>query len=79
MYRSTDGGDSWHALQKGLPGDCYTGILRHAMATDTLEDAGVYFGTIGGQLFYSRDTGEEWYAMPCTLPRILGISVAVLE
>jgi photosystem II stability/assembly factor-like uncharacterized protein len=79
VYRTTDGGDSWHPLRKGLPDNSYTGVMRQAMAADTLEQCGVYFGTSGGQIFYSRDNGEAWHAMPCHLPRILSLSTAMIE
>src|SRR5215472_13615473 len=49
VYRSRSGGDEWEAVTNGLPQrDCYVNVLRDAMAVDTLEDSGVYFGTTGG-------------------------------
>ena len=66
-------------LRKGLPEDCYSGVLRHAMATDTCQSPGLYFGTSGGQLFYSLDGAESWRAIPCSLPRISAVRVAVLD
>ncbi len=78
VCRSTDGGDSWHSLRNGLPDNAYTGVLRQAMAVDSLDDCGVYFGTSGGQIYYSRNTGENWQAMPFLLPRINSVSAAVL-
>ncbi len=80
VYRSQDGGDSWHALTQGFPtGPAYTGVLRNALAVDGLDDLGLYFGTTGGLLFYSRDGGDSWDQMPCILPRIAGVSAVVLE
>ena len=55
VYRTTNAGDSWDPLRKGLPENCYSGVLRHAMAVDNHASAGVYFGTSGGQVFYSID------------------------
>src|SRR3954447_4311354 len=50
VYRSKSGGNEWEALTKGLPQkDCYVNILRDAMAVDSLDKCGVYFGTTGGQ------------------------------
>jgi photosystem II stability/assembly factor-like uncharacterized protein len=79
VYRTADGGDSWHPMRKGLPDNCYVGIMRQAMAVDGLENCGVYFGTSGGQIFYSRNNGEQWQTMPLVLPKILSLSTAVIE
>jgi hypothetical protein len=52
VYRSRAGGNEWEALTKGLPQrDCYENVLRDAMAVDTLDECGVYFGTTGGQVY----------------------------
>ena len=41
---------------KGLPQqDCYVNVLRDAMAVDSLDPCGVYFGTTGGQVYASAD------------------------
>jgi len=80
VYRTENQGDSWEALRNGLPDNCYSGVLRHAMAVDSHEVAGIYFGTSGGQIFYSIDGGDFWQTMPCALPRILAVkAVAVKE
>ena len=53
------GGDEWEALTKGLPqSDCYVNVLRDAMAVDSLDSCGVYFGTTGGQVYGSADAGD---------------------
>ena len=31
--------------------NCYVNVLRDAMAVDTLDDCGIYFGTTGGQVY----------------------------
>ena len=55
VYRSRSGGNEWEALTKGLPQqDCYVNVLRDAMAVDSLDSCGVYFGTTGGQVYASR-------------------------
>ena len=73
VYRSSDAARGWHPLTDGLPANAYTGVMRQAMATDTCEDAGIYFGTTAGDVFYSRDNGDHWDALPGTLPRIASI------
>jgi photosystem II stability/assembly factor-like uncharacterized protein len=60
VYRSRTGGNEWQELGKGLPDkDCYVNVLRDAMAVDTLDQCGVYFGTTGGQVYVSPDSGES--------------------
>ena len=54
VYRSRSGGNEWEALTKGLPQEnCYVNVLRDAMAVDSLDSCGVYFGTTGGQVYAS--------------------------
>ena len=61
VYRSRTGGNEWEALTQGLPQkDCYVNVLRDAMAVDSLEPCGVYFGTTGGQGYASTDSGDSW-------------------
>ena len=63
VYRSRTGGDEWEPLTKGLPQqNCYVNVLRDAMAVDALESCGIYFGTTGGQVYASPDSGETWSA-----------------
>ena len=51
------GGNEWEALTNGLPqSDCYVNVLRDAMAVDSLDSCGVYFGTTGGQVYASADS-----------------------
>ena len=61
VYRSRTGGNEWEALTNGLPqSDCYVNVLRDAMAVDSLDPCGVYFGTTGGQVYASADAGDTW-------------------
>lgn len=79
IYRSRDGGDSWTRLCTGLPQEgAYMGVLREAMAVDSLERAGLYFGTSTGQLFISSDEGESWDLGASFLPPISSVEVAVV-
>jgi len=80
VYRTRNGGDSWQPLRQGLPQvPTYAGVLRSAMDVDGLESCGVYFGTSGGQIFYSRDVGDTWDEMPCLLPRISSVTAALFD
>ena len=69
VYRSRTGGNEWEALTKGLPqSDCYVNVLRDAMAVDSLDPCGVYFGTTGGQVYASADAGDSWAPIVRDLP-----------
>ncbi len=76
MFRSRDGGDSWEPLSNGLPQQrAYMGVLRGALDVDHLDPCGVYVGTTAGTVYASRDAGDSWTELPCTLPRVLSVSV----
>ena len=80
VFRSRTGGNEWEALTKGLPqSDCYVNVLREAMAVDTMEDCGVYFGTTGGQIYATADSGDSWNAIVRDLPAVLSVEVQVLK
>ena len=79
VYRSRSGGNEWEALSKGLPErDCYVNVLRDAMAVDSLDSCGVYFGTTGGQVYASSDAGNSWAAIVRDLPAVLSVEVQTL-
>jgi hypothetical protein len=79
VYRSRTGGDEWEPLTKGLPQEhCYVNILRDAMAVDTLDDCGIYFGTTGGQVYGSADGGDSWAPIVRDLPAVLSVEAQVL-
>ncbi|MGA2722517.1 MAG: sialidase family protein [Bryobacteraceae bacterium] len=79
VYRSRTGGNEWEALTQGLPqSDCYVNVLRDAMAVDSLDSCGVYFGTTGGQVYASPDSGDHWSAIVRDLPPVLSVEVQTL-
>ena len=79
VYRSRAGGDEWEPLTKGLPqSNCYVNVLRDAMATDSLDSCGVYFGTSGGQVYASADAGDSWAPIVRDLPAVLSVEVQTL-
>lgn len=80
VYRSRTGGNEWEGLTKGLPQkDCYVNVLRDAMAVDTLDPCGVYFGTTGGQVYGSADDGDSWTPIVRDLPPVLSVEVQTLS
>jgi photosystem II stability/assembly factor-like uncharacterized protein len=79
VYRSKTGGNEWEALTKGLPQkDCYVNVLRDAMAVDSLDKCGIYFGTTGGQVYCSADAGNSWNPIVRDLPAVLSVEVQTL-
>jgi hypothetical protein len=79
VYRSRTGGGEWEPLTEGLPQkDCYVNVLRDAMAVDTLQPCGVYFGTTGGQVYGSADSGQRWEPIVRDLPPVLSVEVQTL-
>jgi BNR/Asp-box repeat len=79
VFRSRSGGNEWEALTKGLPQEnCYVNVLRDAMAVDSLDSCGIYFGTTGGQVYCSPDAGDNWTPMVRDLPSVLSVEVQTL-
>jgi photosystem II stability/assembly factor-like uncharacterized protein len=79
VYRSKSGGNEWEPLTKGLPQkDCYVNVLRDAMAVDSLDDCGIYFGTTGGQVYCSPDGGNTWNTIVHDLPAVYSVEVQTL-
>ncbi len=79
VYRSKSGGNEWEALTRGLPqSDCYVNVLRDAMAVDSLDKCGVYFGTTGGQVYGSSDSGDNWKPIVRDLPAVLSVEAQTL-
>ena len=79
VYRSRTGGNEWEALTRGLPQqDCYVNVLRDAMAVDSLDECGVYFGTTGGQVYVSADAGDNWMPIVRDLPSVVSVEVQTL-
>jgi hypothetical protein len=79
VYRSRTGGDEWEECSQGLPqSHCYVNVLRDAMAVDSLDGCGVYFGTTGGQVYASADSGDSWVPIVRDLPPVLSVEVQTL-
>jgi serine/threonine protein kinase len=79
VYRTRNGGKSWEALARGLPQNgAHETVLRDAMTTDSLEPAGIYFGTRTGQLYGSADEGKTWKKLLEGLPPITCVKSALV-
>ena len=59
IHKSTDGGQSWKAMNAGL-----SNLNIRALAISPLDSNTLYTGTNGSGLFRSRDGGESWEAVP---------------
>jgi hypothetical protein len=80
VYRTRNACGSWEALTRGLPQKgAYETVLRDAMSCDSLDPAGIYFGTRSGKLYASRDEGTGWKKILDGLPQILCVKAAVIE
>jgi len=79
IYRTRNGGASWEPLMRGLPQKrAYETVLRDAMAADTLDPHGLYFGTRSGHLYGSADEGKNWIRIMEGLPAVLSVRAAVI-
>jgi hypothetical protein len=66
-------------LTNGLPqNDCYVNVLRDTMAVDTLDSCGIYFGTTGGQVYASADSGNMWQSIVRDLPAVVSVKMQAL-
>ena len=74
VYRTRNAGKRWDAMTRGLPQKgAYETVLRDAMAVDSLDPVGVYFGTRNGKLFSSADEGKRWSELADGLPPIVSV------
>jgi photosystem II stability/assembly factor-like uncharacterized protein len=74
VARTTDGGESWQELRRGLPQEhAYDVVYRHALGNrgDVLA-----FGSTTGNLYVSGDRGESWESVANNLPPIYSVRVA---
>ena len=77
VWRSKNSGESWQRITAGLPAKAHVVVLREAMVADNLSPAGLYAGTDTGQLFYSRDDGDNWEILADFLPPIQSLEIAM--
>jgi photosystem II stability/assembly factor-like uncharacterized protein len=79
VYRTRNAGDSWEALESGLPQkDAYETVVRDAMSADSHDPAGIYFGTRSGKLFASADGGDSWTRVADSLPPVVCVRAVVV-
>jgi photosystem II stability/assembly factor-like uncharacterized protein len=79
VYRTRNAGGSWEPLMRGLPQKgAYETVLRDALAADSLDPHGLYFGTRSGQLYGSADEGKTWERILEGLPAVVCVKSAVI-
>jgi hypothetical protein len=78
-YVTRDCGASWERQDDGLPQEqAWFTVKRQALATDTLDPAGVYFGTTSGEVWGSFDEGRRWHCLCLHLPHIYSVETALV-
>ncbi|HYN79584.1 MAG TPA: glycosyl hydrolase [Lamprocystis sp. (in: g-proteobacteria)] len=79
VYVSRNGGKGWRRLDQGLPErQAWWTVKRQAMSADTMDPVGLYFGTTSGELWMSRDEGDDWACIARHLPEIYAVEAAEL-
>src|SRR4051812_10518210 len=80
VYRTRNKGKAWEPLTKGLAQkNAFETVLRDAMASDTFDPAGIYFGTRTGKLFGSANEGGAWQVIVEGLPPITCVRAAMVD
>jgi photosystem II stability/assembly factor-like uncharacterized protein len=74
VYVTRDGGQSWQCCNRGLPErQAWYTVLRQSMTLDSMDPVGLYFGATCGEIWGSRDEGEEWSCLASHLPFVLAL------
>ena len=80
VFATRNGGKTWQRLAAGLPKrEAWWTVKRQAMAADTRDPLGLYFGTTSGEVWGSRDEGKRWTPIARHLPEIYAVEAAELR
>ena len=80
VYRTRNAGESWEPLANGLPQEnAFETVMRDGLTLDSLNPAGIYFGTRNGKLFGSNNAGESWQPIAEGLPPIVCVKASVVK
>jgi len=63
LFKTSDNGKTWQRIDKGLPKNCITRVIRE----DPSKEGLLFCGTETG-LYFSMNDGESWQAMVQNLP-----------
>jgi hypothetical protein len=76
VTRTRDGGRTFEALCRGLPGiEAYDLVYRHALAIDGSGER-LAFGSTTGGLWTSENGGDDWTALDARLPPVYAMTFA---
>jgi photosystem II stability/assembly factor-like uncharacterized protein len=79
IYRTQNAGKTWKPLTRGLPQKgAYETILRDGMSADSLDPAGIYFGTRSGKVYGSANNGNSWKLILDDVPPVTCVKAAVI-
>ncbi len=77
IYVTRNAGASWQRQDNGLPAEqAWWTVKRQAMTIDRGTPAGLYFGTTAGEIWGSRDEGEQWSCIARHLPEVYAVEAA---
>jgi photosystem II stability/assembly factor-like uncharacterized protein len=80
VYVTTDAGASWIRQDRGLPPErAWLTVKRQAMTADQRDPVGLYFGTTSGEVWASRDEGNNWQCIASHLPHIYSTEFVEME
>lgn len=76
LRKTLDGGQSWTDHAAGFPKErSWWTVKRQCLAVDGYDPLGVYIGTSSGDVWFSRDEGENWRCIARGLPHIYSVEV----
>ena len=79
VYMTQDGGETWQRQDAGMPRQqAWWTVKRQAMGCDSHDPVGLYFGTTSGELWMSRDEGQNWACIAQHLPEIYAVEAVVI-
>jgi hypothetical protein len=79
VYQTQNAGKTWKRLDSGLPQEqAWWTVKRQAMTADSHDPVGLYFGTTSGDLWMSRNEGQQWTNIARHLPEIYAVETAIL-
>ncbi len=77
VFATRNAGKTWQRLDKGMPASqAWWTVKRQAMAGDSRDPVGLYFGTTSGEVWMSRDEGAKWTCIARHLPEIYAVETA---
>ena len=79
VYQTRNAGKTWRRLDTGFPAEqAWWTVKRQAMAVDTSDSVGIYFGTTSGELWMGRDEGQKWSCIASHLPEIYAVETGII-